>query len=142
MWPALYHENQMGIWRYFMNRNFIFGMYASVCVVGLAALLFASVETASISLLTAMMIVGFYGFFSTTCCFFLSARIKSEQEDFQQQAARDLDAVWRRFDDIENKFNDAEGEVLRIEREIYAQIAYEVNRSENNETVQYKTTKK
>ena len=85
-----------------MNRNFIFGAYAAVCLVGFATLFVVNAYTPDawtpISAATAMMIVGFYSFFCTTCCLFLFDRFKAEADSRMSGQDTHNEAIWREID--------------------------------------------
>lgn len=84
-----------------MNRNFIFGAYAAVCLVGFATLFVVNAYTTDptpITATTAMMIVGFYSFFCTTCCLFLFDRFKAEADSRMSGQDTHNEAIWREID--------------------------------------------
>lgn len=108
-----------------MSRNFIFVSYAAVCLVGFATLFIANTygqDTTPITATTAMMIVGFYSFFSTTCCFFLSARIKSEQDERNDYEENDRLAIWREFESQNQEHVDREREITRELEDLTAEV--------------------
>lgn len=84
-----------------MNRNFIFGAYAAVCLVGFATLFVVNAYTTDpwqLTATTAMMIVGFYSFFCTTCSFFLFDRFKAEADSRISGQDTHNEAIWREID--------------------------------------------
>lgn len=84
-----------------MNRNFIFGSYVAVCLVGFATLFVVNAyatDPTPITATTAMMIVGFYSFFCTTCCFFLFDRFKAEADSRISGQDTHNEAIWREID--------------------------------------------
>ena len=84
-----------------MNRNFIFGAYAAVCLVGFATLFVVNAYTTDpwqLTATTAMMIVGFYSFFCTTCSFFLFDRFKAEADSRISGQDSHNEAIWREID--------------------------------------------
>ena len=84
-----------------MNRNFIFGAYVAVCLVGFATLFAVNAYTTDptpITATTAMMIVGFYSFFCTTCSFFLFDRFKAEADSRISGQDSHNEAIWREID--------------------------------------------
>ena len=84
-----------------MNRNFIFGSYVAVCLVGFATLFVVNAyatDPTPITATTAMMIVGFYSFFCTTCSFFLFDRFKAEADSRISGQDTHNEAIWREID--------------------------------------------
>ena len=84
-----------------MNRNFIFGAYAAVCLVGFATLFVVNAYTTDpwqLTATTAMMIVGFYSFFCTTCSFFLFDRFKAEADSRISGQDSHNESIWREID--------------------------------------------
>ena len=84
-----------------MNRNFIFGAYAAVFLFGFATQFVVNAYTTDpwqLTATTAMMIVGFYSFFCTTCSFFLLDRFKAEADSRISGQDTHNEAIWREID--------------------------------------------
>ena len=91
-----------------MSKNFIFGLYAVICLVGFGGFMALSWATPTTtpttnSLNEATAIVGFYGFFCATASFYMFTRFQTAMQTLTDEASERFDDMWRSISRIEDQ---------------------------------------